>query len=75
MFFLHQDSYWLQRCLQLAKKASALGEVPVGACIVVGDQCIADGFNQPITTNNPCGHAEIIALMAGWTKVTKLQAN
>lgn len=52
----------MQKALNLAKKAEALGEVPVGAVLVKNDQIIGEGFNQPITKADPSAHAEIIAL-------------
>lgn len=48
--------------IQEAKKAAALGEVPVGAVVVRDGQIIAAGHNQPIGLNDPSAHAEICAL-------------
>jgi tRNA(adenine34) deaminase len=48
--------------LEAAREAGALGEVPVGAAIVVGDEIIAVAGNRTITDCDPAGHAEIIAL-------------
>lgn len=56
------DETWMQHALDLAKKASTLGEVPVGAVVVKQDQIIGVGYNQPIANNDPTAHAEIIAL-------------
>ncbi len=52
----------MQHALTLAQKAQGLGEVPVGAVIVYNDEIIAEGYNQPISTNDPSAHAEMIAL-------------
>jgi len=38
------------------------GEVPVGAVVVLDGQIVGRGFNQPVGTNDPTAHAEIIAL-------------
>ncbi len=54
----------MQRCLGLARKAEQEGEVPVGAVVVMENECIGKGCNRPIITNDPAGHAEIIALRA-----------
>jgi tRNA(adenine34) deaminase len=62
MNFMHDHQYWMQKALTLAEKASALGEVPVGAILVKDDQIIGQGFNQPILNHDPTAHAEIIAL-------------
>lgn len=56
------DEHWMQRAIQLARKAEAVGEVPVGAVLVKDDAFVAEGFNQPIKNNDTTAHAEIIAL-------------
>ena len=45
--------------LELAHKAEAVGEVPVGAVLVKDNQLIAEGWNQPITSHDATSHAEI----------------
>lgn len=59
------DETWMQQALVLAKKADSSGEVPVGAVLVFENQVIGRGFNQPIQANDPCAHAEILALRQG----------
>ena len=58
------DEYWMRRALNLAERAQADGEVPVGAVVVKDDECIGEGWNQPISTRDPSAHAEITALRA-----------
>jgi tRNA(adenine34) deaminase len=41
-----------------------MGEVPVGAVVVMGGEIIGRGFNQSITSSDPTTHAEIVALRA-----------
>ncbi|ETN93029.1 tRNA-specific adenosine deaminase [Gammaproteobacteria bacterium MOLA455] len=53
---------FMSRALVLAQQAAAAGEVPVGALVVKGGEVIGEGYNQPITSCDPTGHAEIIAL-------------
>lgn len=48
--------------LELGREASRRGEVPVGAVVVFDGKVIGEGFNQPISTNDPTAHAEIVAL-------------
>ena len=60
----HLNNEFMRHALNLAKAAQEQGEVPVGAVIVLGGEIIAEGFNQPITSSDPCAHAEIIALRA-----------
>ncbi|HEC75155.1 MAG TPA: tRNA adenosine(34) deaminase TadA [Methylophaga aminisulfidivorans] len=56
------DHRWMQRALELAAHAESIGEVPVGAVIVLDDKIIGEGWNQPISSHDPTAHAEIIAL-------------
>lgn len=65
MMFTEKDEYWMRHALALAARAEAAGEVPVGAVLVLNDEIIGEGYNQPISTHDPTGHAEIIALRAG----------
>ena len=59
------DEYWMRRALQLAERARAEGEVPVGAVLVMDDDCIGEGWNRSISAHDPSAHAEIAALRAG----------
>lgn len=56
------DRLWMSKAVSLAQQAALLDEVPVGAVVVQDNHCIATGFNQPIALNDPCAHAEILAL-------------
>ncbi len=56
------DERFLKRAIELAEHAQSMGEVPVGAVVVYQDKIIGEGWNQPISKHDPCGHAEIIAL-------------
>jgi len=58
------DKKWMQRALELARQAGSEGEVPVGAVVVLNDECIGEGWNRPIASHDPSAHAEIIALRA-----------
>lgn len=57
-------SFFMSRALALAHEAEAAGEVPVGAVIVRDDVIVGEGWNRPISTNDPTAHAEIVALRA-----------
>lgn len=56
------DEYWMNKALVLAQYAAERGEVPVGAIVVLNGRMIGQGFNQPISSNDPTAHAEMIAL-------------
>lgn len=59
------DSDFMRQALQLARRASEEGEVPVGAVLVSGGELVGEGWNRPIGLNDPTAHAEIMALRAG----------
>jgi len=54
----------MERALELAARAEAEGEVPVGAVVVIGHEVIGEGWNRPISTKDPTAHAEIMAMRA-----------
>jgi tRNA(adenine34) deaminase len=62
---LEGDARYMTRALELAARAAAEGEVPVGAVLVVGDEIVGEGWNRPIASHDPTAHAEIQALRAG----------
>ena len=59
---MSSDIKWMNHALALAERAEAEGEVPVGAVLVKDDQIIGEGWNQPISNNDPTAHAEIQAI-------------
>jgi tRNA(adenine34) deaminase len=50
--------------LDLAARAGEQDEVPVGAVIIQNDKVIGEGWNRPISTNDPTAHAEVVAMRA-----------
>ena len=48
--------------LQEARKAQALGEVPVGAVMVRGDQVVGRGYNRREVDQDALAHAEVLAI-------------
>jgi tRNA(adenine34) deaminase len=52
----------MRLALELARRAMAEGEVPVGAVVVHRGEAAGTGFNQPAGRRDPTAHAEIIAL-------------
>lgn len=61
---VEQDELWMKHALTLADKAEAMGEVPVGALIVLNNKIIGEGYNRSIIDNDPCAHAEIMAIQS-----------
>ena len=66
---MSNDEKWMQRALELARHAESLGEVPVGAVLVLNDECLAEGWNQPVSSHDPSAHAEMITLREGGKKI------
>ena len=56
------DREWMRHALDLAHRAGAEGEVPVGAVIVKGGRLLSEAWNRAIELNDPSAHAEILAL-------------
>lgn len=67
--FTARDEFWMQQALTLAQKAKEVGEVPVGAVVVLNDELIAEGFNSPISTRDPTAHAEIVVMRKAAEKI------
>lgn len=55
--------------LEEAKAAEALGEVPIGAVLVMDGEVLGRGRNQPIGTHDASAHAEIAALRDAGAKM------
>jgi tRNA(adenine34) deaminase len=56
------DERWMGIALEEAALARQAGEVPVGAVIVRGEELLARAHNQPISSNDPSAHAELLAI-------------
>ena len=57
-----QDEKYMKEAIKQAKKAYALGEVPIGCVIVYQDKIIGRGYNRRNTDKNTLAHAEITAI-------------
>lgn len=54
----------MEHALELARRAEAAGEVPVGAVIVRNDEVLGEGMNRTIRDADPTAHAEVVAIRA-----------
>jgi len=52
----------MECALDLARRAEEQGEVPVGCVIVRDGDIVGEGWNRPISSNDPTAHAEIVAM-------------
>lgn len=57
---LHEK--YMKEAVKQAKKAYALGEVPIGCVIVYQNKIIGRGYNRRNTDKNALSHAEITAI-------------
>jgi tRNA(adenine34) deaminase len=53
---------WMRESLRAAREAQTRDEVPIGTCIVIGEQLLAVAGNRTRTDCDPTAHAEILAL-------------
>lgn len=57
-----EDQAFMTEALKLAQFAASLGEVPVGAVVVVDGTIVGRGFNRREYMNSALEHAELMAL-------------
>ena len=58
----NNDEKYMREAIRQAKKAYALGEVPIGCVIVHDGKIIGRGYNRRNTDKNTLSHAEITAI-------------
>lgn len=63
------DEKYMKEAIRQAKKAYALGEVPIGCVIVYQDKIIGRGYNRRNTDKNTLAHAEITAINKASKKI------
>ncbi len=69
---LPQHEWYMRLAIEEAKRAAALGEVPIGAVIVRDGEVVGRGYNLRETGKDPTLHAEMIAIreasqrLGGW---------
>ena len=56
------DVAFMRKALDMAQAAERLGDVPVGAVVVIDGEVAAVGFNQKEANHDPTAHAEVVAL-------------
>lgn len=63
------EEKYMKAAIREAKKAEALGEVPIGCVIVYEDKIIGRGYNRRIIDKNVLSHAEIVAIRKACKKM------
>ena len=66
---MDRDNYFLKEAIKQAKKAMAIGDVPIGCVIVFEDKIIARGYNRRNKDKSTLSHAEIIAMKNACKKI------
>ena len=66
---------YMDEAYKEALKALKIDEVPVGAVIVCDNKIIARSYNKKETSNNPLGHAELLAISKACKKLNKWRLN
>jgi tRNA(adenine34) deaminase len=56
------DEEFMRQALAQAEQAATLGETPVGAILVVGNDIIAAAHNMRETWQDPAAHAELLVI-------------
>jgi tRNA(adenine34) deaminase len=60
---------FMQQALDEARAAGALGEVPIGAVVVRGDEILACAGNRTLADRDPTAHAEMLVIRAAAVKL------
>lgn len=63
------DEKYMKAAITQAKKAAAIGDVPIGCVIVYEDKIIARGYNRRTADKTVLAHAEILAIKKACKKI------
>lgn len=63
------DIKYMKEAIKQARKAYAIGEVPIGCVIVHDGKIIGRGYNRRTIDKNPLAHAEIAAIQKASKKI------
>lgn len=66
---MNSDEKYMKEAIRQAKKAYALGEVPIGCVIVHDEKIIGRSYNRRNTDKNTLAHAEITAINKASKKI------
>ena len=70
---MNQDKKYMRQALKQAQCAQLMDEVPIGCVIVKNGKVIARAHNKREATNDPVGHAEILAIRKASKKLADWQ--
>ncbi len=63
--------FYMSQALAEAERAKEMGEVPIGAVVVVGGEIVVRACNQKETLQDPTAHAEILAIKQAAEKLKR----
>jgi len=66
-----EDDNFMERAIEVAKRAAARGEVPVGAVIVENGKLLVRAGNRVEADNDPTAHAEMLVIRAAAEALSK----
>jgi len=66
---MNQDERYMKEAVKQAKKAYALGEVPIGCVIVYQGKVIGKGYNRRTIDKNALAHGELQAIRKANKKI------
>ncbi|MGM9986913.1 MAG: tRNA adenosine(34) deaminase TadA [Bacillaceae bacterium] len=66
---MEQDIHFMKMAIEEAKKAEAIGEVPIGAVLVKDNEIISTGYNLRECEQRSIAHAEILTIDKGCEQV------
>ena len=64
-----RDRFWMNEALNEAAVAFAEDEIPVGAVVVFGEECLARAHDRRESTGDPTAHAELLAIREAARKI------
>lgn len=64
-----EDEKFMKEAIRQAKKAEAIGDVPIGCVIVRGGKIIARGYNKRNKEKTVLAHAELLAMKKACKKL------
>lgn len=67
----HNDDFYMNLALEEARKAAEIGEVPIGAVLVMEGEVIAAAHNRRETWHDATAHAEIIVIREACQKLNR----
>lgn len=64
--------HYMRRCIELARRALATGDAPVGALVVLDDRVVGEGVESVKARHDVTAHAEMDALRVACTALASV---